>query len=443
MTPNIVPTHQAIRPRDDMVQPNGEAVRELRKDHEWTQQQLADEADVAKRTLEKIEKGERVLRRNLVSVAQALKTDVDRIIAEPRLAAAADGPHTLHPPHALAQETAPALNACGCSLLVVDDEPFLLTFLRNLVAREFPSFEILTTDSADGAEDILRKRSVDIVLADQRMVRRTGIELLEWVREYHPSTARLLMTSFDDIDSEVLKDAINRAQVYYFISKPFGSQNQVLLEALRHAAERIGWRRRHDQLLEELRREKDELKGANERLQEANRRLREELERGADTDALTGLCNRPKIEEIARLELRRRSRYRSALSIGLFEVDQAELRQFQPGTEEVLGKLAGILRASLRELDSLGRLHGGKFMVVARETGAEGAAMLSERLKAKVAATRFACEGQPVLVTLSAGFAIAEAGTDVDQLATMIRLADDALTQARSAGPNRSQVSKI
>lgn len=442
MMPHIVSTPASVPLKDNMVQPNSDAVRELREGRGLTQQTLADRAHLGKKTIENIEGGvKRVKRDTLALLADALGVNVDRIISTtaPQKVMAIEGPHPLPGPIMSSQfrETTRG----KCSLLVVDDQPSMLMFLRDLTSLEFPSFEVLTAENADRAEEILRGRAVDIVLTDQNMPRRTGIQLLEWVRQHHPITTRLLMTGFDDI--EEAKDAINRAHVYYFISKPFGKDHLVLLEALRHASERIEWRRRNDQLVEELQREKDDLKDANQRLKEANQRLKQELLQAAESDPLTGLFNRAKIEEIARFELRRHSRYQSALSIGLFEVDQTELQQFQPGSEQVLEKLAVILRTSLRELDSVGRLHGGRFMIVARETTAEGVAMLAERLQAKVTGTRFECNGQVMPVTLSIGVAVAEGGVVADHLTDMIQLADVALGQARVAGPGHYKIQEL
>src|SRR5205823_726786 len=100
------------------------------------------------------------------------------------------------------------VEAYKCSLLVVDDEPYILPTLAALLSHDF---EVLTADSACAAEEVLRQRSVDIILTDQRMPRRTGVQLLEWVREHHPRTIRLLMTGYAELEDAV--EAINRGHV--------------------------------------------------------------------------------------------------------------------------------------------------------------------------------------------------------------------------------------
>src|SRR5437899_1124697 len=91
-----------------------------------------------------------------------------------------------------------------CSLLVVDDEPYILATLSSLLNNDF---EVLTADSAQAAQAILQKRDIDLILSDQKMPRQSGIQLLEWVRQNHPKTVRLLMTGFAELEEAV--DAIN------------------------------------------------------------------------------------------------------------------------------------------------------------------------------------------------------------------------------------------
>src|SRR5688572_23762518 len=126
---------------------------------------------------------------------------------------------------------APA-NSEKCSLLLVDDETCLLPPLAALLRKDY---EILTADSADAAQAILERRPVDLVLTDQRMPRRTGIQLLEWVREHCPRTVRLLMTGFSELEDAI--EAINRGHVYHYLTKPWRSEE--LTQILRNAAEKV------------------------------------------------------------------------------------------------------------------------------------------------------------------------------------------------------------
>jgi diguanylate cyclase (GGDEF)-like protein len=473
MRPNLARANEAsIR---FFVQPNGNRVRELRQERGWTQEDLAHRAGCAKRTIENIEAGRRVLPRSLGEVAEALGVQPGTITGpslegpagsgsavrgdgENRAAPAEErqdlrervrairtrpsGPHSLPPPvqarpDLVVAETPQgqsAANPSNCSLLVVDDELYILELLQRMLAGEF---EVLTAGSADAAEAVFARRPVDLILTDQRMPGRTGVWLLDWVRRHHPRTVRLLMTGHEEFQDAV--DAINHGHAYHYISKPFHPP-ETLLQALRNAAEKLALERSRDQLLEELRR-------ANRELEEANHRLllrTRELEREAQIDGLTGLYNRRAIEGQARFEVKRHGRYRGPLSIGLIEVDQFERLQSEPlrsGSDEVLEELACILAGFIREVDSVGRLYGATFLVVARETSEEGVSRLAERLRAAVAATSFTCNGHALPLTLSLGFAVVEGfRADFEAIA---EVAAGTLVEARRLGGNRCAIRRL
>ncbi len=200
-----------------------------------------------------------------------------------------------------------------------------------------------------------------------------------------------------------------------------------------------------DRLLEQLRQLNRELeKRVAERtqaLQEANRLLEQrarELERLALTDPLTGLSNRRAIEELARFELKRQARYPSTLAFGLVDVDHFKdinTRYLLPGGDEALKGLARLLTASLREVDSIGRLGGDEFLILARETNREGAMRLAERIRATVAETPIPYESHVIRMTVSLGFAVADAETPTD-FHSLYHLAAAALKEAKDNGRN-------
>ncbi len=329
-----------------------------------------------------------------------------------------------------------------CSLLVVDDEPYLLPPLSALLANDF---EVLTADSAETAQRVLDARPIDIVLTDQKMPRLTGVQLLEWVRHKSPRTVRLLMTGYAEHEDAV--EAINRGQVYYYLLKPWRIEE--LLQILRNAAEKFQLERRQEDLLEELRQHKlmlerrvaertGELEAANVALQ----RALAEMEKLALTDPLTGLLNRRAIEDIAASELRRHSRYRGHLAMGIIDVDHFKHindKYLYPGGDYVLVHLTRVLSGLLRTVDSIGRIGGEEFLVVAPETTAEGAAVLAERIRSSVADAPFVYNGRPIAVTVSVGFAVAEPDSQADYK-RMKLLASETVHEAKEQGRNRTVV---
>ena len=331
------------------------------------------------------------------------------------------------------------------SLLIVDDEPYILPTLAALLGRDF---EVVTAGSADAAQAVFESRAIDIILSDQRMPRRTGVQLLEWVREHSPNTVRLLMTGFAELDDAV--DAINLGHVYHYLLKPCRTED--LLQILRNAADKFRLERESERLVEELRRLNLDLeKRVRERtreLEQANHLLQQhahKLEMLALTDPLTALLNRRAIDEVAHKEIQRHSRYPSTLALGLLDVDHFKninTRYLIPGGDEVLIGLAKVLANSVRTVDAIARIGGEEFLVVAPETTLEGAQILAERIRATVAHTAIYYNDEPIHITVSVGFAVAEVGTptDYDQ---MKFVAAAALNEAKGGGRNRCVVRTI
>ncbi len=329
-----------------------------------------------------------------------------------------------------------------CSLLVVDDEPYLLPPLSAILANDF---EVLTADSGETAQRVLAARSIDIILSDQKMPRMTGVQLLEWVRHQSPRTVRLLMTGYAEHEDAV--EAINRGQVYYYLLKPWRIEE--LLQILRNAAEKFQLERRQEDLLEELRQHKAMLEkrvaDRTRELEEANvalQRALAEMEKLALTDPLTGLLNRRAVEDIATSELRRHSRYRGHLAMGIIDVDHFKHindKYLYPGGDYVLVHLTRVLSGLLRTVDSIGRIGGEEFLIVAPETTAEGAGVLAERIRSAVADTAFVYNGRQIPVTISVGFAVAEPDSQADYK-RMKLLASETVHQAKEGGRNRSVV---
>lgn len=331
-----------------------------------------------------------------------------------------------------------------CSILIVDDEPYILTTLSALLAREF---DVHLADSPEAAQRLVSQQSIDIILTDQKMPRTSGIQLLEWVREHSPRTLRLLMTGFAEFEDAV--DAINRGKVFRYIFKPWRTEE--LLAILNEACRTQRLERQNEHLLEELRQATAALEQRvherTQKLEEANHELQQKnfmLEKLALTDPLTSLPNRRAIDRLAESEIRRRARYPSALALGFIDADhfkEVNRRYLLPGGDQVLVDLAKVLNASVRTVDTAGRVGGEEFMVVAPETTFEGALVLAERIRSAVERYPFSYKGEPIRVTVSGGFAVVDAGmpVDYDQLKHLSAIA---LGEAKSGGRNRVIVTR-
>jgi CheY-like chemotaxis protein len=83
-------------------------------------------------------------------------------------------------------------------LLVVDDEPDILTVLRSFLLKAFPGVEVDVAASGHEALAAMQRRPPDAILCDFRMPDMDGIEVLRQSVRWAPDARRLLMTAFAD-----------------------------------------------------------------------------------------------------------------------------------------------------------------------------------------------------------------------------------------------------
>ncbi len=159
-----------------------------------------------------------------------------------------------------------------------------------------------------------------------------------------------------------------------------------------------------------------------------------DAEARAQTDPLTGLPNRRRFDQAARdLAGRRRAGDR----VGLLMIDLDHFKRLNdelghPAGDRVLVAVARAIAASVRDVDLPARVGGEEFAVILRDPS--GATDVAERLRAAIAAIDLSAHGIRG-VTASVGVAVA---TDPDeQVASLVRRADDALLRAKREGRDR------
>lgn len=116
-------------------------------------------------------------------------------------------------------------------VMFVDDEPSVLAaFRRNLCE----TFDLLLMGSgAEAIAHIEREGPPAVILADMRMPGMSGVQLLSEVLHRWPDTVRMMLTGNSDQLTAV--EAVNRGQVYRFLTKPCSSEE--IAETIRQALE--------------------------------------------------------------------------------------------------------------------------------------------------------------------------------------------------------------
>ena len=171
--------------------------------------------------------------------------------------------------------------------------------------------------------------------------------------------------------------------------------------------------------------------------------LRDRVDRGLElsvVDQLTGLYNRRYMTSQLRQLMKRSVLGHETLSVVMVDIDHFKDVNDTYGHEagdDVLRELADRLRENVRPMDIVCRSGGEEFLIVMPDTSGDLACAAAERIRRAVAAETFTIERnkEPLDVTLSAGVATTSGGNDT--IADVLKRADTALYQAKTAGRNR------
>ncbi len=157
----------------------------------------------------------------------------------------------------------------------------------------------------------------------------------------------------------------------------------------------------------------------------------------ACVDPLTGLRNRRAYDEVMAMEIARADRSGQSFALVLGDIDHFKQVNDQfghPVGDDVLRRVAALLRHSDRKMDVAARLGGEEFVLVLPNTNAFGAYVVAERTRRNL---RAAFLGEPMAVTMSFGVACYPAdGHDAE---TLFAAADVALLRAKRGGRDRSE----
>jgi len=104
-----------------------------------------------------------------------------------------------------------------CRILYVDDEKINLESFRAIFRKEFSVTTALS--ASEGLEIIKTNPEFPIILSDQRMPGKTGVEFLEEAESYCPDSLRILISAFTDNEATIA--AVNQGRIFYYISKPW------------------------------------------------------------------------------------------------------------------------------------------------------------------------------------------------------------------------------
>ncbi|TWT84212.1 Hydrogenase transcriptional regulatory protein hupR1 [Planctomycetes bacterium CA13] len=121
----------------------------------------------------------------------------------------------------------------GKQVLYVDDEPHALKYFSQLFGDEF---EIVTAESAEQGMAYIEANPslVAVLVTDQIMPEKTGVELMEQVRTQYPKIVRVLTTAHSNLESAI--KAVNEGGAFRYLTKPWNDTEMVgtLLRAIEY-----------------------------------------------------------------------------------------------------------------------------------------------------------------------------------------------------------------
>ncbi len=176
--------------------------------------------------------------------------------------------------------------------------------------------------------------------------------------------------------------------------------------------------------------------GANEEL-EKQKKL---LYLASIIDPLLGIYNRTYLIQVLITEFAKSRRYNHVFSCILIDIDDFKKVNDNYGHQmgdQVLTRIANIIKNELREVDSFGRYGGEEFIIVLPSTNAQEAQQAAEKVRHKIADAEFSdlIEGHKMTISLGLSDSSIESPESEDEL---LHNVDTALYQAKRSGKNCS-----
>jgi two-component system cell cycle response regulator len=297
-------------------------------------------------------------------------------------------------------------------ILICDDDPADRKLIRNHLQR-ITDREIVLLEAgyADEIQNALDKGRIDLVLMDNQMPGKSGIEWLAEIAKKQLAPVVMLTGSGTE---EIAAQAFQEGAVGYL------SKNNLSQEKLRNTI---------DVALDKW-----------TRLQQAMAD-KEKLEKLANFDSLTGLYNRRAILGKLRELISRANRYKEDFSLVMLDIDHFKKVNDSYGHltgDEVLEKVAALIRQNIRDTDIAGRYGGEEYIIILPHTNLSSAWVIAERIRSIIEKAEMKDPaGNVFAVTVSQGLSNWERYEDADSL---ISCTDEALYKAKEKGRNRVQI---
>jgi diguanylate cyclase (GGDEF)-like protein len=292
-------------------------------------------------------------------------------------------------------------------ILIVDDDPDSLEIIAEAFSWE--GYQVKKISSSSEATELTKAWKPDLCILDVDIPEKDGQEALFNLKNMDPFMAVVFISA--NTTTEALIAGLD-AGADDFIPKPFDP-----LELLARVRTQL------------------RIKDLNDQLRTANEKLKELV----DIDDLTGLFNMRSIYQRIEHELERGRRFSRPVCVVMLDMDGFKF--VNDGHDHlfgsyVLSEVGRIIQQNIRNIDIGARYGGDEFLIVLTETNKEGAIIFCERLRRVIETTLFKNDRDKIRLTASLGFAITNPSDHIMDARALVRIADQALYEAKHSGRN-------
>lgn len=293
----------------------------------------------------------------------------------------------------------------GRKVLIADDSKLNIIMITDILHSE--GYEVFSVTSGNEVMDAVKEYKPDIVLLDVVMPGKDGFTVCSELKcNYEFKNLPIIMVTART-EAKYLKTALEIG-AFDYIRKP--------VDAIEVAA----------------------------RIKSALRYMeyQEKLEEMAMKDGLTGLYNHALLIELLAKEHSKQKRLNGSLAFLMIDIDYFKTVNDTYGHlkgNEVIKGVANIMMSTIRESDVAGRYGGEEFGIILSDIPLDKVIAVSERIRRRIALHSFSLEGETVNITVSIGVCYESPDNDISHR-DMIKIADDAMYEAKRSGRNNVKV---
>lgn len=295
-------------------------------------------------------------------------------------------------------------------VLIADDEPLSKRILENYLIK-WGYEPVIANNGREALDMILSDSDIKMAILDWMMPEMDGLQVCEAIRKADTGGYKFLILLTAKNKKEDLVSGMDAGADDYII-KPFDKNElRVRLRAGRRIIE----------------------------FEEALVKAKEELRIQAMYDSLTGLLNHGAIVNILLKEISRAKREGTPLGLIMGDIDHFKKINDEFGHlagDDVLKVVAEKIKACLRSYNYVGRYGGEEFLIILSNCNADCVKIIGERIRHTIENTVVETSVGKIVSSISLGGMSTVLREDIDP-ASLIKIADDALYQAKNSGRNK------